>query len=120
MSSQPQTTRKTAPSISPIDSTAIPENGKSPTAGDRFIQLNLKIGQERLRQAQYSFNIALASSTACIAVSFVGAAMLLLGKAPEGAAVASSGMLSSAGCVRLAKDANDRLDKLANDLLDES
>ncbi|MCU0549402.1 MAG: hypothetical protein MUC48_08645 [Leptolyngbya sp. Prado105] len=119
MSSQPQTPCHTDSSISPIDSTAIPENGKFATASDRFVQLNMKIGQERLRQAQYSFNIALVSSAACIAVSFVGAAMLL-GKAPEGAAVASSGMLSSAGCVRLAKDANDRLDKLANDLLDES
>lgn len=120
MQTQPQATHQTASSLSPIDSIAIPENGKSPTACDRFVQLNLKIGQERLRQARYSFNTALASSAVCIAVSFVGAAMLLLGKAPEGAAVASSGMLSSAGCVRLAKDANDRLDKLANDLLDES
>ena len=119
MQSQPPTTYQTASSISPIDPTTS-EDSKSSTAGDRFVQLNLKIGQERVRQAQYSFNIALASRAALIAVSFVSAAMLLLGKVPEGAAVASSGMLSSAGCVRLAKDANDRLDKLANDLLDES
>jgi len=85
-----------------------------------FVLLEQKIGQERLRQARYSFNIALTASAAFTVVGFLGAAMLLLGKAPEGAVVASSGMLSSVGCVRLAKDANDRLDKIMNELLDEA
>jgi hypothetical protein len=85
-----------------------------------FALLELKIGQERLRQARYSFNIALASGAAFTGISFVGATLLLLGKVPEGTMVASSGMLSSVGCVRLAKDANDRLDKLLNELMDEA
>jgi hypothetical protein len=87
---------------------------------ETLVQLKMKIGQERVRQACYGFNIALGSSAAFTAISFLGAAMLLFGKVPEGAAVASSGMLSSAGCVRLAKDANDRLDKIMNELLDEA
>jgi hypothetical protein len=82
--------------------------------------LKMKIAQERVRQARYSFNIALTSSAAFTAISFLGAAMLLFGKVPEGATVASSGMLSSAGCVRLAKDANDRLDKIMSELLDDA
>jgi hypothetical protein len=82
--------------------------------------LEERIGQERLRQARYSFNIALTASAAFTAIGFVGAAMLLLGRIPEGTLVASSGILSSAGCIRLAKDANDRLDRTMNELLDEA
>lgn len=85
-----------------------------------FAQLGMKIGQERLRQARYSFNIALASSVTFAAISFLGAIMLLFGKVPEGTVVASSGMLSSVSCIRLAKDTNDRLDKIMNELLDEA
>jgi hypothetical protein len=80
----------------------------------------MKIGQERLRQARYSFNMALVSSAVCAGISFMGAAMLLFGKVAEGTVVASSGVLSSAGCIRLAKDANDRLDKIMNELLDDN
>jgi hypothetical protein len=80
----------------------------------------MKIGQERLRQARYSFNMSLASSAVCAGISCVGAAMLLIGRVPEGTVVASGGVLSSASCVRLAKDANDRLDKIMNELLDET
>lgn len=82
--------------------------------------LEEKIGQERLRQAHYSFNFALTASAAFTAIGFVGAAMLLLGKIPEGTLVASSSVLSSAACIRLAKDANDRLDRIMNELLDET
>ncbi len=82
--------------------------------------LEERIGQERLRQARCSFNIALIASAAFTAIGFVGAAMLLLGRIPEGALVASTSVLSSAGCIRLAKDANDRLDRIMNKLMDEA
>lgn len=85
-----------------------------------FARLGMKIGRERLRQARFSFNVALASSIAFAAISFLGAAMLLFGRIPEGTVVASSGMLSSVGCIRFAKDANDRLDRLMSELLDEA
>lgn len=91
---------------------------QSNSNSETFALLELKIGQERLRQARYSFNTALVSSAAFTGISLVGAAMLLLGKVPEGAFVASSGMLSRASCVRLAKEANDRLDKIMDELLD--
>lgn len=87
---------------------------------EAFTQLTMKIGQERLRQARYSFNISLTSSVGFAAVGLLGAIMLLFGKVPEGTVVASSGMLSSVGCIRLAKDANDRLDQIMNELLDEA
>lgn len=94
-------------------------NQLNPTS-QAFAQLGMKIGQERLRQARYSFNLALSSSVAFATISCLGATLLLFGKVPEGTVVASSGMLSSVGCIRLAKDANDRLDKMMNELLDEA
>jgi len=93
---------------------------QSNSTSKTFAQLGMKIGQERLRQACYSFNIALASSVTFAVISFLGATMLLFGKVPEGTVVASSGMLSSVGCIRFAKDANDRLDRIMKELLDEA
>jgi hypothetical protein len=74
------------------------------------------IFQERLRQARYTFNTALVSSAAFAIISTTGAVMLMLGTASEGAVMASTGMVGTMECIRLAKDANDRLD----DLIDKS
>jgi len=90
------------------------------SAFEVYAQLGVKIGQERLRQAHYSFNIALASSVAFTAISLLGVGMLWFGKVSEGTLIASSGMLSSIGCMWLAEDANYRLDRIMNELLDES
>jgi hypothetical protein len=70
------------------------------------------IFQERLRQARYTFNTALVSSAAFAIISTTGAVMLMLGTASEGAVMASTGMVGTMECIRLAKDANDRLDDL--------
>lgn len=73
--------------------------------------VDLCIAQERLRQARYSFNIALIATTASFFISLMGAGLLLSNKVPEGAATAAGGLISSTRCIQLAKDANDRLDK---------
>jgi hypothetical protein len=73
------------------------------------------IFQERLRQARYTFNTALVSSAAFAVISTAGAVMLMLGTASEGAVMASTGMVGTMECMRLAKDANDRLDNLIED-----
>jgi hypothetical protein len=70
------------------------------------------IFQERLRQARYTFNTALISSAAFATISSAGAIMLILGPASEGAIMASTGTIGSMECMRLAKEANDRLDNL--------
>jgi hypothetical protein len=41
--------------------------------------------------------------------------MLMGGNVTEGTAIASVSMVSSVGCIRLAKDANDRLDSLIDE-----
>ncbi|OUC12535.1 MAG: hypothetical protein B0A82_21815 [Alkalinema sp. CACIAM 70d] len=73
------------------------------------------IFQERLRQARYTFNTALIASTSFATISVVGAVMLMLGTASEGAVMASTGMVGTMECIRLAKDANDRLDDLLSE-----
>jgi hypothetical protein len=71
--------------------------------------------QERLRQARYSFNLALIATGVSACVGLFGAGLLLSGKLPEGTVTAASGVASSAYCVWFAKDANDRLDKIAGE-----
>jgi hypothetical protein len=82
--------------------------------------LEMIIVKERLRQSRYSFNAALAATVLSTCISIVGAALLLSGKVPEGAVTTSSGMAVSVGCLKLAKDANDRLDRITKELIDDS
>ncbi|MBD2078418.1 hypothetical protein H6G01_00575 [Leptolyngbya sp. FACHB-17] len=76
--------------------------------------IELSIAEERLRQARYSFNLALIATGISALVGLVGAGLLLSGKVPAGAVTAIGGLASSACCIRFAKDANDRLDKLSD------
>jgi hypothetical protein len=70
--------------------------------------------QERIRQARYSFNLALIATALGVLVSLVGVVILLTGKNYlAGVPTTSGGAIFTIGCTRLAKDANDRLDKLA-------
>jgi hypothetical protein len=78
------------------------------------ISLEIAIAKERLRQAHYSFNLALITTGISAFVGLVGAGLLLSNKLPEGAVTAVGGLASSACCIQFAKDANDRLDKLSD------
>jgi len=49
----------------------------------------------------------------------MGGALLLSGKLAEGTITAASGMAASVECINFAKDANDRLDKLMKELMDD-
>ncbi|MHC5916015.1 MAG: TRADD-N-associated membrane domain-containing protein [Nostoc sp.] len=82
--------------------------------------IELSIAQERLRQARYSFNLALTATALSASISLVGAGLLLLGKVREGTVTAAGGMAASVRCVQLAKDTNDRLDKILAELDDET
>ncbi len=82
--------------------------------------IELWIAQERLRQARYSFNLALVATTASFLVSLTGAGLLLSNKIPEGSVIAAGGLVSSVRSIQLAKDANDRLDKILPELDDDN
>jgi CHASE2 domain-containing sensor protein len=82
-------------------------------------QIEMNIAKERLRQARYSFNTALTATAISACIGVAGAALLLLGKVPEGTATTSASAGFCIACVNLAKDANDRLDKIAKELMDD-
>jgi hypothetical protein len=77
-----------------------------------------KIIQERIRQASLSFNLSLLATAASAVVSLTGAGLLLSGDLSEGALTAASGAGSTVYCIKLAKDANDRLDRIFEELND--
>ncbi|HLP88972.1 MAG TPA: hypothetical protein VK184_10330 [Nostocaceae cyanobacterium] len=75
-------------------------------------QIQYNIAMERLRQARYSFNLSLFAAAVSVLVSLLGAGLMLRGSLPQGTITTAVGMVASAGCVKLAKDANDRLDQI--------
>ncbi len=83
-----------------------------------YSNIEISITRERLRQARCSFNVALTATSVLACIGFIGAGLLLLGKVSEGSITALGGAVSCAGCLRLAKDANDRLDKIAQEIID--
>jgi hypothetical protein len=82
-------------------------------------EIELSIAQERLRQAGYSFNLALVATALSAFIGIIGAGLLLSGKVPEGTVTAAGGMAASVRSIQLAKDANDRLDKILHELKNE-
>ncbi|WP_396133763.1 TRADD-N-associated membrane domain-containing protein [Chamaesiphon sp. OTE_75_metabat_556] len=46
----------------------------------------------------------------------IGAGLLFANKVPEGGAATAGGLLSSVGFIKLAKEANDRLDRIYGEL----
>lgn len=81
-----------------------------------FSDLEIQITQERIRQARYSFNLALATTTIFSILGLTGIGLLIAGKTPEGVLATSGGMAPILPCLKFARDSNDRLDKLLNDL----
>lgn len=86
--------------------------------------LTNQITQEALRQTRETFNLsqqswrlALIMTAASAIVSFVGAGLLATDKASISSLTTTGGLLSGAGFLRLAKEANDRAQE-ANERLD--
>ncbi|BAZ33705.1 hypothetical protein NIES4074_62190 (plasmid) [Cylindrospermum sp. NIES-4074] len=92
----------------------------SKLTSNSFSTIEFYIVQERLRQARYSFNLSLIATTISFFIGLVGAGLILSNKIPEGTVAAAGGLASSMRCFQLAKDANDRLDKLLNEIKDEN
>jgi len=92
-------------------------NNQPITHSDSTIEMI--IGKERLRQAHYSFNLAFVTTAACVFISFAGVGLVLLDKASEGTITATGGLTLTAYCLKLSKDANDRLDKVAEEFNDD-
>lgn len=71
---------------------------------------------ERIRQAHWGFNLELGFVGICSGITLVGCILFLTGQTSKGAYMTVGGLTSTAVggcCMRLSRDANDRLDKLA-------
>ncbi len=78
--------------------------------------------KERLRQARLSFNIALSLIIISTIISVTGVGLLLSGKTSEGTATTAGGLAAkivSVGLLKMTKDTNERLDKIATEFIDE-
>jgi hypothetical protein len=78
------------------------------------------IVNERLRQARWSFDLALICIVLCVSTSVSGLWLLYKGKITEGFAASASGVIPISKCVKFAREANDRLDRLKNEDEDEN
>ncbi len=75
--------------------------------------------QERIRQAKLSFNVLLGATVLSGVVSFAGVYFLLSGQVSEGSITTTGGLLSNVAFAKLAKDANDRLDRAMKEAMEE-
>jgi hypothetical protein len=94
------------------------QNRPTPQPEDRDDEMKQRITEERLFQASISFKLASISATAFASVSLIGAGLLLSGYLSAGTLTAASGAVPTVYCIKLAKDANDRLDRIFEELND--
>jgi hypothetical protein len=94
------------------------QNRPTPQPEDRDDEMKQRIAEERLFQANISFRLASIATAAFASVSLVGAGLLLSGYLSEGTLAAASGAVPTVYCVKLAKDSNDRLDRIFEELND--
>ncbi|AOY79502.1 hypothetical protein BJP36_05790 [Moorena producens JHB] len=74
---------------------------------------------ERIRQAKLSFNLLLGATIISGIVGLAGAGLLMSKKLPDGIVTTSVGLASNVAFVKLAKDANDRLDEAIREAEEE-
>ena len=94
-------------------------NNNQNLTSTRMEQLVIK---ERLRQAKLSFNIALVLTVISAIISVTCVGILLSGKTSEGTATTAGGLAAkivSVGLLKMTKDSNERLDKIATDFQDD-
>ncbi|MEH2114481.1 MAG: hypothetical protein V7K39_18585 [Nostoc sp.] len=83
---------------------------------DPLHKIQLAYLQEQLRQAKLTFDLSAVAVTFSISISVVGAALLFSGRTSEGAVTTTSGLISTSLCAQIAKDATDKLERLAKGL----
>ncbi len=81
-------------------------------------EIKHRIAEERLFQASFSFKLASIATAAFASISLIGAGLLLSGYLSAGTLTTASGAGSTIYCIKLAKDANDRLDRIFAEIND--
>jgi hypothetical protein len=75
--------------------------------------------KERLRQARQAFNLAFVCITSCVVATFIGISLVYSGKVAFGVVAGVAGTFPIARCIKLYREANDRLDELMNESDDD-
>jgi hypothetical protein len=91
-------------------------NQQQNSENNPLLTAKLTIIEERVRQARHSFNFALVSAGTYVLISITGAGLLMFNQTTEAAVTTASGLVTSVGCLQIAKDANNRLDKILAEL----
>ncbi|MDC0833775.1 hypothetical protein AY599_21735 [Leptolyngbya valderiana BDU 20041] len=84
----------------------------------RKFQSDEAIIKLRLRHANFAFFLNWTAQGASLMVVLIGVALIFSGRIPHGSLSAVSGLFSQVATAKLAKDANDRLDRIAEDILE--
>jgi len=83
---------------------------------DAYLKITLDVFYEHLRQAQQTFNLSIVAVTASLSISVIGAGLLVSRKAPDGSITTFTGLILTTLCAQIAKESNDKLEKLRADL----
>ena len=75
-------------------------------------EIKIKIANLRLSQASLSFRLAVLVHIVCFLISLSGWGLIISGKVSQGTITSATGLVSSMGFFKLAKDSSDRLDKI--------
>ena len=79
--------------------------------------------QERIRQARWGFNLSLVFTSISAITTVTGVVLLASGQISQGSYATLGGLTSTAvghRCIRLSREANDRLDRLTQAQNDEA
>lgn len=92
---------------------------KMPNSHSSMEHLKSSIIQERLRLARQSSNLAIGAIVVSFCIGLVGATLIFFyGRVSEGSITSAGSFISSAQCLKFAKESNDRLDKILAELED--
>ena len=80
-----------------------------PTATDDANGLREVIFQELLRQARYSYNLALAITAGSALMILGGVGLLYFGRLPAASITTAGGAIASISCIQLAKESKEEL-----------
>ncbi|WP_052056140.1 hypothetical protein [Myxosarcina sp. GI1] len=87
----------------------------------QYVAMEKWVIQECLRQASWSFNLAIALTIVSAVVSIVGIGLVYSGKISQGTATTAGGFASnilSVHFLKLSKETNDRLYEITKELKD--
>lgn len=86
---------------------------------DKKFNPETRFFKERLRQAKWAFNLSLIATALSFTVTLAGVGLLLSEQVSKATVTTTGGLLSNVAFVKLATNANDRLDQASRALIEQ-